>query len=118
MTTNSVDEARQLLSQIINLNELIDCLWKTLDRYPEPQRSLAMAITRMPVNDGGQFTATQMYNAIEDSDPQLLEGANINTVESLAKEDLSAYHFHDHGFLLIDNVVRQMFQRYFPVVSC
>jgi hypothetical protein len=113
MTTNSDDEARQLLSQVTNMDALIDCLWKILNRHPEPRRSLVMAITRMLVNIGGQFTVMQIYNTLHDLDPQLLEGVSIKAVGDLVRDELSVYTSFGHGFFLMDNVVRQSFQRYF-----
>lgn len=113
LTTHSDDEARQLLSQITNIDSLADCLWKNINRHAEPRRSLIVAITRMLVDTGGQFTVMQIYNALRASEPQLLEGVNIASIGDLVKDELSAYASLGHGFFLIDNVVRQHFQWYF-----
>jgi hypothetical protein len=113
MTTDSDDEARQLLSEGTNMTGLIDFPWKLLNRHQEPRRSLVMAVTGMLVNIGGQFTVMQIYNTLHDLDPHLLGGVGINAVRDLAKDELSVYTSFGHGFFLMDNVVRQSVQRYF-----
>lgn len=115
MSTSSDGEARQLLSRITSTDALVDSLWKNINQHPEPRRTLIMAVIRILVNVGGQFSVMQIYNALHESNPRILEGVDINILGPLVKDELSAYTSFGHGFFLMENVVRQHFQRrFFP----
>lgn len=114
MSTNSDDEAQRTLSQITDVDSLVNSLWNLINGRPEPRRSLLIAMTKLIVQTGGQFTVMQIYNALRESGPHLLKGVDITFVGDLVKEELSPYTSMGHGFFLMDNVVRQNFRRFFP----